>query len=174
MLVIGMAFFTLEDRAAEIECVAFARQYAENGHLIRTDNALCVSGTISLREDEPPKILVNAMEQLIDDAHFTPKPSKSEPVEVAEKPSRATQTAPKTHTPAAKAPTRLFLRVPSTTDGLYYKALNLAELFDGEFPAYFYFADEKRYDTVPHGIAMSDYVLKELIALLGADNVILK
>ena len=164
-----MAFFTLEDRAAEIECVAFARQYADHGHLIRTDSALCVGGTISIREDEPPKILVNSIEQLIDNAHFTPKQSTVE--KPTEKPSERRNEPIK---PQSVKPQRLFLRVPSAKDRLYYKALNLAELFEGDFPVFFYFADEKRYDTVPICVAMSDYVLAELNDLLGRDNVILK
>ena len=172
-----MAFFTLEDRAAEIECVAFARQYNEHGHLIRTDNALCVSGTVSLREDEPPKILVNALEQLIDNAHFTPK-VKTEQKVSAEQPEKARRVQEKAQSVPQNrqisGAQRVFLRVPSAGDSLYYKALNLVELFDGDFPAFFYFADEKRYETVPVGVAMSDYVLGELTALLGAENVILK
>ena len=52
-----MAFFTIKDRFGELECVAFSRVFAENSYLIRTDGAVWVSGSISLREDEPPKIL---------------------------------------------------------------------------------------------------------------------
>ena len=69
---------------------------------------------------------------------------------------------------------RLFLRVPDDKNVRYLKALNLAELFDGAFPVYFFFADEKRYDVVPHGVAMSDYVLRAFRELLGDENVILK
>ncbi len=158
-----MAFFTIEDRAAEIECIAFAKQYAEYSYLIRTDSAVFVSGTISLREDEPPKLLVNRLEPLIDNAHYVEE-SKPEP-----KPeSTEKKTAP---TPPAR---RLFLRVPSEKSTEYFKSLNLVELFDGDFPVFFFFADERRYDTVPHGLAKSEYVLDELRRLLGADNVILK
>ena len=37
-----------------------------------------------------------------------------------------------------------------------------------------YIANEKRYETAPLGVAVSDYVLQELRALLGEENVILK
>jgi hypothetical protein len=66
------------------------------------------------------------------------------------------------------------LRVPGAHDRLYFKALNLLEIFDGSFPTFFYFADEKRYETVPHPTAMSEYVLRQLRELLGEENVILK
>ena len=161
-----MAFFTIEDRAAEIECLAFAKQYAEYSYLIRADSAVHVSGSISLREDEPPKLLVNRIEPLIDDAHYVEKPKAEErPIEQSKAPTEPN---------APKNPQRLFLRVPSAKDALYFKALNLVELFEGDFPTFFYFADERRYDTVPHGISRSDYVIGEICGLLGTDNVILK
>ena len=84
---------------------------------------------------------------------------------------------PSASKPAAEPtvrPTRLFVRVPSQTHALAQKAKNLLEIFDGAFPVYFYYADEKRYESTPIGVAMSDYVLRELRALLGAEHVILK
>ena len=171
-----MAFFTVEDRMAEIECVAFARQYAENAHLIHTDSGLYISGTISLREDEPPKILVNRIEALVENTRFRPDEHAQN--------KEPTREAPQTDTPQARteamvapkatAPRRLFLRVPDAKGDAYLKALNLAELFEGDFPVFFYYANEKRYETAPLGVAVSDYVLQELRALLGEENVILK
>ena len=175
-----MAFFTLEDRMAEIECVAFARQYAENAHLIRVDAALYVSGTVSLREDEPPKVLVNRLEELVEDARFRSEmiSTVTESRQERDMPTKAASLTAKPNpspTPARPAaPRRLFLRVPGRKDAKYFKALNLCELFEGEFPAFFYFADEKSYDTSPHGVAMSDYVMRQMTDLLGAENVILQ
>ena len=177
-----MAFFTIEDRMAEIECVAFAKQYADGAHLIHTDSALCVTGTISVREDEPPKLLVNHLEPLIENQRFE-KPKASEAT--ANPTATEKKTAPiaigqettvrKPNTSADQAiHTRLFLRVPDATGSVFCKALNLVELFDGDFPAYFFFADEKRYDVTPHGVSLSDYVLCQLCELLGEENVILK
>ncbi|MBQ2734199.1 MAG: DNA polymerase III subunit alpha, partial [Clostridia bacterium] len=169
-----MAFFTIEDRMAEIECIAFARQYAENAHLIRLDSALLVSGTISLREEEPPKILVNRLEPLVENSRFRPENVKKNETEKASPKNfegEVKGTAPAVTLSSAR---RLFLRVPDDKNVRYLKALNLAELFDGAFPVYFFFADEKRYDVVPHGVAMSDYVLRAFRELLGDENVILK
>ena len=168
-----MAFFTIEDRMAEIECIAFARQYGEYAHLIHSDSGVFVSGTVSVREDEPPKILVNTIEGLVENARFRPEEHGTR----AQKDSVAQtkKTEPKAEKPmSAPTPRRLFLRVPDEHDPLYFKALNLAELFEGEFPVYFFFAKDKRYDTVPHGVAVSEYVLREFRALLGEENVILQ
>lgn len=194
-----MAFFTLEDRMAEIECVAFARQFTEYSHLLHRDSALFVSGTISVREDEPPKILVNSIVPLVDDAHYRPDnvEAPKQTGSVGERStyttdeSAQTQDAPRApesvsrqreqtrqggvlSNTAAQSPRRLFLRVPDAHGTLYLKTLNLVELFEGTFPVFFYYADEKRYEPEARGLAISDYVLTRLKSLLGEENVILK
>ena len=167
-----MAFFTLEDRMAEIECVVFSRAFGELAHLIRKDSGVSVTGTLSLREDEPPKILVRTVEELIENNRFDPS-KHQKPTVVPVKEVRAEEAAAH-KSPTVKLPSRLFLRVPDAKGELYLKAWNLAGIFEGDFPLYFYYADEKRYEITPIGISMSDYLLKEFKALLGDENVILK
>jgi len=136
-----------------------------------------VSGTLSLREDEPPKLLINRIEGLVENERFRPETVKTELETTRELMPRVQKTTEAASTPTSRQsepPKRLFLRVPDTKSVTYCKALNLVELFDGSFPVYFFFADEKRYETTPHGMSLSDYVLEELRALLGAENVILK
>ena len=171
-----MAFFTLEDRMAEIECVAFARQYRDASYLIRQDNALYVVGTVSVREDEPPKLLINRVEALVEDRQFRPEIHKKaeEDVQKAVAASRENADQKPIANAEKKAPARLFLRVPNAKSHEYHKALNLLEIFEGNFPSFFFFADEKRYETEARGVAVSDYVLRELRGLLGEENVILK
>lgn len=176
-----MAFFTIEDRMAEIECIAFARQYSEAAHLIHTDSGVFVSGTVSIREDEPPKILVNRIEGLVENARFRADKAVEQQEEQRDSAPRvtpdgetATGRTAKPSSESVPSPKRLFLRVPNEKSTAFCKALNLTELFDGSFPAYFFFADDKRYETTPHGIALSDYVLTQLRELLGGENVILK
>ncbi len=176
-----MAFFTIEDRLAEIECIAFSRQYEEYAHLIHPDSGVLVSGSLSVREDELPKLLIDRMEPLVENGRFDPSihKSKEEPVPAKKSQARAPEAARSApemqQQPASQeALKRLFLRVPSSKDMLYYKALNMAELFEGPFPVYFFFAEEKRYDLSPVGTTLSDYVLAQFRELLGAENVILK
>ena len=163
-----MAFFTLEDRMSEIECVAFSKQFSEYAHLIGADRGVYVEGTLSIREDEAPKLLVNRIEPLVENRDFhEEKAKKLEPRQ-----EKAEEKTPANEPP--KNPRRLFLRVPDERGELYLKALNLAELFEGSFPAYFYFADEKKYRPTPIGIALDNYVLTEFYNLLGKENVILQ
>ncbi len=162
-----MAFFTLEDRFAEIECIAFAKRYAEFFHLIREDAGLYVMGNLSLREDEPCKLLVNRAEGLIENSYFQ-KDRTAMPASPVQTPVKKEAVTPLT------AYKRLFLRVAGKQDRNYFKVLNLVELFEGNFPVYFYYADEKQYATEAVGVALSDYVLAQLRRLLGEENVILK
>ncbi|MBE6589918.1 MAG: DNA polymerase III subunit alpha [Ruminococcaceae bacterium] len=178
-----MAFFTLEDRLGEMECVVFARPFGEMQHMIRTDVGVYVSGNISLREDEPPKLLVHRMELLVENNRFRPEAfadgageeerkadrEKAQPQGTA----RASTAAPSQQARPASA-RRLFLRVPDRTGEAFLKAENLASIFEGDFPMFFYYADEKKYESRPMGIFLSDYVIGEFKALLGEENVILK
>ncbi len=181
-----MAFFTLEDRMAEIECLAFSRQYINYSHLIHTDGGVYVSGTLSVREDEPPKLLVDRIDGLVENSRFDPavhatlgqndKTEKNNGRLVqrhAVQQEAAMPTKPAVEQ-APPCPKRLFLRVPSAKHEAYYKARNLAELFDGDTPTFFYYADEGRYETVPVGVALTDYVMREFQTVLGKENVILK
>ncbi|MBQ8431765.1 MAG: DNA polymerase III subunit alpha [Clostridia bacterium] len=168
-----MAFFTLEDRLAEIECLVFARVYARVSHLIRGDAGILVKGSLSVREDEPPKLLVNEVIPLVENKQY-----REELVETAE-PAKGAEAKGQTSTskpqpPSLSSARRLFLRVPGEKTAASLKALNLVELFEGRFPVFFYYADEKRYQREPMGMELSDYVLRQLRELLGEENVILQ
>ena len=163
-----MAFFTLEDRTGEIECLMFAKTYETQGHFVRMDNALCIHGNLSVREDEV-KVLVSVAEELVDDEHYTPKPAEqSEPKKQVA--AQQAQQAPK----AAPKQKKLYLRVPDLHGIAYRKALNLAEIFDEgvTVPLVFFDNSTKTYHPHQGGIALSAFVMEQLIGLLGRENVI--
>ena len=54
-----MCFVTLEDLYGSIECLVFPRVYERVSRLIQVDAAVTLKGTLSLREDEAPKLLVD-------------------------------------------------------------------------------------------------------------------
>lgn len=166
-----MAFFKLEDQYGEIECVAFARQFASCAHLIRTDGAVAVTGTVSLREDEPPKILVNAVTELLDDAALPaqkPREQKNAAQPSAPAPSEVS------HQSSPARPKRLFLRVPDRSGKPWVRTRAIMEIFDGAFPVAVFDASTGQYDFSLHGLALDDYVLDQFRTILGSENVILK
>jgi len=56
-----MAFLTLEDLYGQMELVIFPNVFEKYRSLLVQDNAIAVSGNISIREDEQPKILCNTI-----------------------------------------------------------------------------------------------------------------
>lgn len=61
-----MAFFTLEDFSGTIECLCFADPYARAGKNLLTDALVLVSGTVSTKEGERPKLKVTNITPLAD------------------------------------------------------------------------------------------------------------
>ena len=68
----------------------------------------------------------------------------------------------------------MFVRVPDDCGELFFKVRNLLEILEGDFPAFFFYANQKRYETSPLGVSLTPYLLEQLYALLGSENVILK
>ncbi|MBQ8408705.1 MAG: DNA polymerase III subunit alpha [Clostridia bacterium] len=68
-----MAFFKLEDKLGEVECIVFPKKYNELYHEIFVDAAVYVEGTVSIKDEEMPKILVNSLTPLADNDRYVPK-----------------------------------------------------------------------------------------------------
>ena len=172
-----MAFFNLEDRYAEIECLVFPKTYATLADVVRADTAVCVYGTVSYRENEDPKILVDRVMLLIDNDAYADMPKTETPRQNAEQPRQQTPREQTPHRAARVGSTegkRLYLRLPDSHGLLYRKALALVEILEGNVPVVFYDGSTKTYQAWRGGIALTDYAFGELIGLLGEGNVILK
>ena len=66
-----MCFITLEDLYGTVECLVFPRIYDRLARMIQNDTVVVIRGTLSLREDEEPKLLVEDIRPL-DSADSTP------------------------------------------------------------------------------------------------------
>ncbi len=174
-----MAFFTLEDRYAEIECLAFPKIYQSYGSYLSVDAALCVRGTVSCRENEEPKILVDQVLPLIDNEAYgeVPPHPPAKQEQTQEAPASASKPTPDKASdlgPAVPKPKKLYLRVPDREGLPYRKALNLIEIFGGGVPVVFYDGESKTYHALRGGVALSEYLMGEFVRLLGKENVIFK
>ena len=157
-----MAFITLEDRYGDIECIAFAGAFSKFSHLLRVDNAVAVLGNISLREDEAPKLLISGISELIENSEYKKTAQRSE----AQK-AEPQKTAPRVYT-------KLFLRVPDMTGEKYKKAYNISAIFEGSVALIFYDTSSGKYISTNMGVDATDYVIRELVSILGEENVVLK
>ena len=126
-----------------------------------------MSGAITVKDDEEPRILLRSVQPLIDNASWQ---EKAENVSAVTPPS---QTAPQSG--AKKAPSRLFLRVPSMNSEEKRRAECFLSIFPGPFPVVFYDQSCGKYYRAENlSTVLSDFTVRELGALLGADSVILR
>jgi hypothetical protein len=125
--------------------------------VLRADEAVYINGTVSVREGEGAKVLLNAVSPLRTNEDFQKR---------AAAPQR--ESAPK-NAPAPKAVSVVYIKVPSEDSEIYKKALNLVEIFEGGVRVSFYFADRAEYRAHAHGIDATPYVLKAIADVVGAD-----
>jgi len=165
----GMAFATLEDRSGSLELVVFSKQYETYRRHIEEDNAVCVTGTVSRREGERGKILVNTAAMLLTDEEFKRRQAKPTPA-----PTPVQQVKQTPVQAQKKAPSVVYIRVPSKNSEIYKKCENIVEIFEGFTRVSFYFADTKKYADHPHGMVIGEVQIAELCRLAGKDSVVIK
>lgn len=59
-----MGFLTLEDQFGQVECMLFPKVYERFSHQIGADQAVIVTGRLSIRDDDGIKLLADAVEPL--------------------------------------------------------------------------------------------------------------
>ena len=171
-----MLFLRVEDRYGDMEVLVFPRQCEQHSHLLRMDAALYIEGNLSVREDEPVKILLSDVRELREngDTRGMPiEPKKKVPVRSAP-PTTQRPSAAISVTASPKTITKLYLRVPDLVGQTYQKAKNLVEIFEGSVRVIFYDTASAVYVPFEHGIDATPFVVGELIGLLGRDNVVPK
>jgi DNA polymerase-3 subunit alpha len=147
-----MAFITLDDGSGAIEALVFPRILEKYKEFVETDEVVAVSGRISVREEEAPKILCDQFS----------KPGAQRPRE--EKKNKD------------ESKSGLYLSVPSITSEEYKKACYVAAVFDGEFPPYVYCRDNKKLMRAPREmwVSMNRVLETELKSVLGEENVFVR
>lgn len=148
-----MAFITVEDDSAEIECVVFPKVYEKISYMLRVDNCIAINGNIQLREEEA-KILVSGVYELSENAEYTPKQTPKQ--------SQINSTRVK----------KLFLRLPNLECEQAQKAKNLVGIFEGSTVVVLYDNTSKQYTNFDTRVEISDFLIKELKELLGEENVV--
>ena len=157
-----MAFATLEDMAGQIECLVFPRVYEKYQPLLQEDAAVVISGKISVREEEQPKLLAERVTRLQEWGHITP-----------EEPSVRNEENLTDPQLAAKAEHKLFLRL-ERKDLDRVQALLAVEA--GDVPVYLHIPSEKITLLCPRDQWCNggDSCVRRLKDALGDSNVVLK
>lgn len=180
-----MGYITLEDLTGQIEGLVFPKIWERSRHLLSEDAAVLIQGHLSIREDEPPKIIVDSIKLLNEESIGSLVQSKG--IISAALPERKTQSSSevikKSHKPvnenntviqARDSKQKLYLRVQNRE--AMGKARDLCALYPGKTPVYIKIEEEGISLLVgnEYWCEPKEWLLNQLVSTFGEDNVILK
>ena len=147
-----MAYVTIEDDTAAIETLAFSNVINQYGSYLRENEAVVITGRLSVRDEKEPQIVLNRARPISDFAD-------AEPVEApAPLPKRSSGT--------------LYLRLPTENGPLFHKIRAIINMFPGESGAVVYFEDTRQRRGTR--CSLDSRMLDELVRVLGQANVVVK
>ncbi len=172
-----MAFFMLEDRYAEIECVIFAKQFQSFSELIHIDTPIYIEGQLSV-QDESWKIIVNSVRGLLENGVSARGEGVGNAVSDKNKHSYRyelpiSDNSMKSSQPYT-IPSKIYLRFPDTDSIEYKKTINLLDIFSerGSTEVILYDSSKREYLTNTRIADANETLLEEFKELLGEDNVV--
>lgn len=171
-----MAFVVLEDMTGAIEMLVFPQTLSEYGTYFLEGNVVDVFASVSLREEEEPKLLCNQV-----------KPASKE-VPQADGPAQNTagarQDEQRREQPAPAQPQQqnntvpvLYLRVKNRQCEEYIRAKQVLDIFsEGRTPVIYVLTEEKKQLRAPVQlwVDLNDVMVNELKRRIGEDNVKIK
>lgn len=159
-----MAEATLEDLTGRIRLLVFPKVLEKCSTVLENDRVVAVYGNLSDDEEEAVFFARDILPE--EDAPATAVGRKA---------------------PAAAPPImgdgkqedvnfsenqKLYLRFARKEDTIEQKILSLLSIFGGETPVFFYYEDQKKYFAVKNrACAPSDFLLSEIAALIGKENI---
>jgi DNA polymerase-3 subunit alpha len=148
-----MAYVTVEDNTASVEMLAFSNVLNQYGGYLKENNAVVITGRLSIREEKEPQIVINRVRPISDFANNSVE--QDQPKEL----------------PKSLSGT-LYLRLPNEEPKLFGKIRAILNMFPGNNKVVVYFEDTK----VRRGsqCGLSHAMLSELKNVLGEANVVLK
>ena len=156
-----MAFITVEDSVSEIEVIVFARQYASCSSELAVENAVHITGTVSVEEGEAARILMSSLTSLR---------SNYEAAEHAEEIPEAKPSAEEA--PKEIKEKRLYIRVPNLDDGRIQNVYRIAALNRGKVSIVLYDESTKKYSALRNvTVSASDTVILRLGKIFSPENV---
>lgn len=196
-----MAFLTMEDVYGSVEVLVFPKKFDKYGQFFIEDEIVLLTGKVSLRDDEIPKLLCEEVVPLNeipdDEAYLKNYKLPDTDYNVRQSAYSAygkTPSAKKTYTdsdqnsvvPPVKEATNagevkkrsskgLFLRVSSKDAKDSIRAEKMCRVFEGNIPVIFYYQDTKQYNF-NSGVTTENNpdLIIGLKKLLGENNVVLK
>jgi len=156
-----MCFVQLEDLYGVTEVLVFPKVYERYGAMLAEETAVLMTGKLSVREDEAPKLLMDRV-----------APLKGASPVVQQQPERPERAAPRYPVSRPKGEMKLYLKLRSEQRE---KVLSILEETPGRICVVLYMEDEKKAYQAPREYWVDEgYDFGALANLLGADSVVLK
>ena len=144
----NMAFLKLSDSYGEMEVIVFPKALNSYSSILNVDSVIFVEGQISIKDEEPPKIILNSAQAVKSNSEY----------EVNK-----------------KIDSVLYLRVKSIKEPIVNEIIELLKEYSGDTDIVFFDSSEKKYiKATGVSITASEDVLFALKAILGDDSVVLK
>ena len=149
-----MAHLILEDRIAEIEVIAFPKQYKAYGELIKEEACVLIEGTISLEENEVPRIFLRAMSEVSQNSALAEE--KKSPLSPPEK--------------------KVYIRIPSFPDAELERYLErMSALYSGNTPIILYDTSKGKYfQSKAYRVNLTDALISKFESKFSKNNVVIK
>ena len=162
-----MAFLTLEDRTGEVEVIVFPKALSAFSGYLTLNTSIAVKGSISVREEEDPKILMQSAELLLENGVYEQTAQTAKSLKTDEK--EGSKDIP------GKASSKLYLKVDSMDSPVSRRVQSFLMIFTGSVPVVFYDASQGKYLTSKtYKTTPTPFVMKELVEFLGEDAVVLR
>ncbi len=157
-----MAFADVEDRYGTCEIIIFPNVLEASRDALYAGAVIDIEGTLSMKEEEEPRVLADKITLLPPADELTRKNSKPKNTQANVIDPHRLQT--------------LYLRIPSLDCKEYRKAKNILEIFSGNTRVIFYLSETKEKLLAPRSLwtTPNPTMLGELSFQLGEENVILK
>ncbi|NLC67584.1 MAG: DNA polymerase III subunit alpha [Clostridiaceae bacterium] len=177
-----MAFVTIEDLYGPIEIIVFPQDLSRYREHLVPENIVMISGRLSIREDEEPKVICSEVKPITylikdknkgmnnNDVKASPgnEPAGEPAVPVSYMPGNMLEAKPR----------KLYIRLTGDKAGnenseLMKSTYSLFEFFRGNIPVYFYYPEEKKTVKIDqkYWITPFSVLIAELEERFGKDNV---
>ncbi len=147
-----MAYVTVEDDTAAIEMLAFSNVLSQYGGYLRENEAVVITGRLSIRDDKDPQIIINRARPITD---------------FSEAPQAVVQ-----QTQPIVSNGTLWLRLTGEEDPRYRKVRSIVNMFPGDGTVKVFFEDTRKLRGAK--ASFDPRMLQELKNVLGNENVVLK
>ncbi len=160
-----MAFFRLEDRTGDIECLVFDSVYERISGEISSETVVAVKGRYSERDAEG-KVIVNSIIPLQTDAVYS---SKKESV-----PEQKKTSAPISDAEVGASAPKIYIRVSSLKSESAERAMAIADVIPGQSEVFFYSTEDKSYVRYGARTTPSPFVLDLLATFIPKEDIVIK